>query len=160
MKRFREQIRPSNYAFNLYSEKMDTGMASDSEREVKCVRKREMAGQKWRKRIMVTRSKRRSGGWDRSNEIREKKKGKGVVKNEGKEKANRRNGARAVVSRRELKDLCLVWGIGFFNMTMYREDSQISVWMSWRRIGDWRYSPTHSYIGRRRRRTVSIAPNR
>jgi hypothetical protein len=62
MKRLRGQIRPSNYTFNLYTEKTDIGMASASKREVKCVRKREVAGQKWRERMMVTRSKRRSGG--------------------------------------------------------------------------------------------------
>ena len=59
-----------------------------------------------------------------------------------------------VVRRKELKDLYLVWGIGLI-MTMNRAESKM-----WKRMGDWRYSPTHSYLGTKRRRTVSIEPNR
>jgi hypothetical protein len=47
-------------------------------------------------------------------------------KKKKKKKAKRRNGGRAVVRRRELKDQCLIRGIGG-NMTLYREESKISL---------------------------------
>ena len=59
-----------------------------------------------------------------------------------------------VVKRRELKSIFSP-GIGLI-MKMYRAENK----MLWRRMGDWRYTPTHSYLGIKRRRTVSIAPNR
>ena len=65
---------------------------------------------------------------------------------------------KGVVTRRELKDLYLVRGIGLI-MTMYRAESEIFLWMLWRCMEDWSYNPTHSYLGMKRRRTVSIAPD-
>lgn len=60
-----------------------------------------------------------------------------------KKKANRRNGGwgrGGLLRRRELKDLYLVWGLGLI-MTMYRAERKM-----WRRMGDWGFSPTHSYL--------------
>jgi len=67
-------------------------LASASKREVECVRKREMIGQKWREKMMVTRSKRKGrGGGGRAWEKNNKRKEKEVKKVEKRGKSKERN---------------------------------------------------------------------